>query len=345
VPKTDLSPIGKEFRIRTCQRVRLGPLVLEIRSNEDCFAPLRYFPQDFSGEESTQAAAHYPDYRLSLCRLDIDGPWPEADLSAARDKTYRAGRFARGYYITDHFGAAAHLLQRGRHYWIFARDFEPIVWPYLAKALLTFYSMERQLLHLKAAAVAVAGNGTLLVARGGGGKTVLMTHLCRRGAQFLSNTHSLIREESVIPIPTAMRVRNDELFGPIIAARGLRGGIKAGEYMANPVTDMGWTSGAAVSLKNICLVDYRGSGTHIVHEMGRDVLFDYMEQFALALNVYGLKEDVLDHLAGDVAQFSRHLEQMREQLRAAVDRSRCYYISCAADNARGLDAVYELLGR
>lgn len=58
---------------------------------------------------------------------------------------------------------------RGSHYWIFTENFEPILWPYAVKYLLTLYSMDN-LLHLKTAGIALEGQETLLVGRRDSGK-------------------------------------------------------------------------------------------------------------------------------------------------------------------------------
>jgi hypothetical protein len=328
---------SSKFTVRSRRKVRLGPLGIEIRSNEERFIGMRYFPHSSHAEDEIRAS-----YTVSFCNLNVDAPWPLQMLLKEQDKTYRAKRFAAGYYITDHFGPPAYLVTRGTHYWIFGSDFEPIFWPYVVKFLLTLYSMQQEMLHLKAAGIAVDGAGTVLVGRGGGGKTVLLTRLCQRGAQFLSNTHTLIDEQRMIAVPAAMRVRNDPLFAPMITARQLPTGLKAGEYLADPLADLDWRGVTVAPVRNVCLVDYRGPNRCDIREIDRDILFDYMEQFSLALNVYGLKEDILDHLGGDVTGFSDQMQRIRLRLRALVDRCSCYYVSCDATNDGNLAVVYDL---
>jgi len=326
------------FVVRSRREVILGPVHIDMRSNEERFVGMRYFPHSRPVEGTIQA-----DYALSFCNLNVDGPWSRQEILKEQDESYRAKKFAAGYYITDHYGAPANIVTRGTHYWIFGTDFELILWPYVIKLLLTLYSFERELLHLKAASIAWNGAGTLLVGRGGSGKTVLMTQLCRQGAQFFSNTHSLIQEHHILPVPTAMRVRNDSLFAPIIAERKLPMGIKRDEYLADPLTDLGWLGGTTARLKNIFLLDYRGPDTRDIREMDREVLLNYMEQFSLPLNVYGIKEDILDHLGGDVAAFSLQMNRMREQLHTLVERCNGYYVSCDATDPGNLREIQELL--
>jgi len=134
---------------------------VEIRSNEQHFTGMRYFPPSSDLEGQTPA-----DYTLNFCNLNVDTPWDLQALSKERDRSYRGGRFAAGYYITDHFGSPAYLVTRESHYWVYAADFEAMLWPYFVKLLLTIHSMKLGLLHLKAASIAVDGAGILLVGRG-----------------------------------------------------------------------------------------------------------------------------------------------------------------------------------
>lgn len=341
--QTAETPVGKELQIRARRTIHLGPLRVDIRSNEANFPGFRYFPERVAPRDTQPDSEGAPHFTLSLCNLSMDAPWPLHDLAQAQDRNYRAKRFSAGYYITDHFGKPAYLLTRGAHYWIFSYDLEPILWPYAVKLLLTLYSMHHELLHLKAAAVAIDGEATLLVARGGGGKTVLLTQLCRKGAQFLSNTHTLIGEREVVGIATAMRIRPDSYFGPIISARGLSPGFKAGEYIVDPLADLGWQSTTTARLKNICLVDYRGPEHHLIRPIDSQSLYDYMDQFSLPLNVYGLKEDVLDHLSANVGDFSVHTGRMRSRLRSLLHQCRLFHLSCDAENPDDITAIYDLL--
>jgi hypothetical protein len=339
-----ISPVGHVFQVRSLRKIHLGPVCVGIRSNEPDFKGFRFFSKSFHPYSAGSSDdGDEPHFTLNLCNLGVDGPWPLETLRATQDKSYRGKRMSAGYYLTDHFGAPAYLVTQGTQYWIFAEDFEPILWPYAVKHLLTLYSMEHGMLHLKAAGIAIEGQGALLVGRGGSGKTVLLTQLCGAGAQFLSNTHALIDGRNLLGIRTTMRVRSDPFFGPIIATRGLSPNVKAGEYCADPLADLGWPGVRSAPVRSVCLVDYKGSGTRTIREIDRDTVFDYMEQFSLAVNVYGLKEDILDSLAGDVTRFSAEMSQMKARLHALVDGSRCYYISCDASDPGNLRSICDLL--
>lgn len=336
-------PEADAFRCRSHKVVRLGPVHIDIGSNEPEFKGFRFFSNAGFSSSTAAGLERAPDFILSLCNLRHDAPWSLVNLSATHDRSYRGKKMAAGYYLTDHFGTPAYLITRGTHYWIFADDFERILWPYAVKHLLTVYAMVHNMLHLKAAGVALEGRGALLVGRGGSGKTVLLTQLCRSGAQFLSNTHALIDGQRLLGIQTAMRVRPDQFFAPIIAERGLAPNVRAGEYTADPLIDLGWSGAQSVPITTLCLLDYKAQADSVIRELDPHTMFDYMEQFALAINVYGLKEDILDTLGGDIGRFSMEMSRTRSRLQALVEGARCYYISCDAADARNLKSIHELL--
>ena len=107
--------------------------------NEADFKGFRFFSEVIGGEASDLEVDGEADFVLSLCNIGIDGPWPVQALAGMRDRSYRGKRMSVGYYLTDHFGAPAYLVTRGTRCWIFAEDFEPILWPYAVKHLLTLY--------------------------------------------------------------------------------------------------------------------------------------------------------------------------------------------------------------
>ncbi len=328
------------FEVRSRSRLRLGPMSLEVRSNESHFAGFRFFANTDAGPANP---ADRPDFTLNLCNLSLDGPWPVDCLCTLQDRSYRGKKMSAGYYLTDHYGAPAYLISRGADYWIYAEDFEAVLWPYAIKHLLTAYSMEHNLLHLKAAGVVLDGQATLLLGRGGSGKTVMLSRLCQAGARFMSNTHTLVAGRTSWGIQTSMRVRKDAFFAPIIAQRNLAPSVKPGEYIANPLTDLGWSQADCAPVTTLCLLDYRQPGSRIIRTIDPQILFDYMEHFSLAVNVYGLKEDILDHLEGDVSRFSADASRVRAALHTLINESRCYYISCDAADAENLRAIVEVL--
>jgi hypothetical protein len=330
--------IVENLTVRTRAVIQLGPLRIEIRSNESHFVGLQYLPRlTCTGDVDI-------DYVLTFCNLAVDAPWPMPDVLQASNTGYRSSRFASGYYITDHFGPPAYITNHGSHYWLFAVDFEPIFWPYLVKFLLTIHSIRCSTLHLKAAGFALGGAGTLLVGRGGSGKTVLLAQMCRRGAYLLSNTHTLVSRDAIIAVRSSMRVRNDAVFSGIIGSRALPTGIKSGEYLVDPVEHLGWQHCASASLRNICLVEFRAAHQGDIRALDRNILFDYMEQFSVALNVYGLKEDILEYLGEDIDEFSRQMRRTREALHRLIEHSNCHYVTCDVTNPDHLRAFYAALG-
>ncbi len=91
------------------------------------------------------------------------------------------------------------------------------------------------------------------------------------------------------------------------------------------------------------LIDYRGPTERILAPIEKRVLYEYLEQFSLPLNVYGLKEDLLDHLGGSVSDFALQVGRMKSKLHALVDHCNGYRVSCDTSDNKGLGALHDLL--
>jgi hypothetical protein len=144
-------------------------------------------------------------------------------------------------------------------------------------------------------------------------------------------------------VPTAMRVRNDRFFGAAISAGRLPPGFKPGEYIADPQADLQWPIVEVAHIKAICLLDYRGPEHNAIRDIDADELYNYMEHFSLAVNIYGLREDLFDYLGADAGRLSSEWNRTKSKLRGLVDHARLHYVSCDMTDDRNLSALCERL--
>ncbi|MEV6690291.1 FomB family phosphonate monophosphate kinase [Micromonospora sp. NPDC051196] len=314
-----LDLVRRRYVVRMSRTIDLNMLKLRMSSNLREFEGFAYF--------STLLDPDVPaDYTLTCVDLDKD-PIDEVLLREAADRTYRAERFQAGYYLAHHFGAPAFLVTRGTDLFVFGRQLEKTVWPYFVKHLLTIFAVDRGLLHLKAAAFVQPGVGaTLLVGRGSGGKTVFLTRACTSGAAFLSNTHVLVDGRTVHGVPSAMRVRNDECFRPLIESGGLSRHLESHEYRADPRAIFpSWQLSAPI--RNLCVVDYQPNWPPVVEELGAEECYEFLDQFSAAVGTYGLKDDVLAHLDGDFHRYVRAAKAFRQAMTEVVLSARRFRIN------------------
>jgi len=320
------------------EAVQFGPVTLRVASNEKAFPALQYF----SREARTAGQGTSPQFELwciSLRESDLD----PAYLREHVDCTYRGASFLQGYYVTDHFGPPLYLVTRGQRNYVFGEQLEHVVWPYFVKYFLMIQAIKEKRLNLKAAAIVINSAGTLVLGRGGAGKTVFLTQLCRRGARFISNTHSLIQNGRVTGVASAMRVRPGSWFSEIAGVAESHPAIRPGEVIIDPYRIFDVHRGDPIEVKNLCVVDFRGPGSHTIETLTDQEVYNYAEQFSLAINVYRLEEDLLDFYKGDYRQFTQSYGAMKDQLTELVRRCRRYYISCDLLEAAYQDEVFDLL--
>ena len=82
MPGPEVTPLdGHAMEVRSHKVVRLGPVRIDIRSNELDFKGFRFFSESVDPDSQDLSEAP-PDFVLSLCNLNVDGPWPIKGVGA-----------------------------------------------------------------------------------------------------------------------------------------------------------------------------------------------------------------------------------------------------------------------
>ncbi|MEI5595895.1 hypothetical protein [Streptomyces brasiliscabiei] len=314
--------------LRTDQVVRVGPLTLRIASDVPEFPALHYFSR-----AARMPTGTVPDAEL-WCLSDADPGLPA-------DTTARALNFASGYYVTDHFGPPVRMSSSGNRIVLVGDHLERLVWPYVVKYLLLQHTATTGGLFLKAAALAVGDGATLIVGRGGAGKSVLVTGLCRNGATFITNSHVVLAGGAVQGVASTMRMRP----GPWLNQAGTAStaALDPRERLVDPDEAFPHHAGAAVSLRAVWIADFRAPDEHDVQQLPPDEAAGIVDQFAFGLNVYRLEEDLLDLCGGDYRAFSTQYARMRAQLHAAVTNCPTYRVRSDVQLTANRDQLLQLL--
>lgn len=301
--------------------VDLGVTRFLLRTNVPGFSGFRYFSRLSPG------VRHAP-YELSCIDLAYPHSLHEEAVRAQSDSSFRGKRFRAGFYLTCHCGAPALLITRDRRHYVVGRGLDRMLWGWYTKYVLTVHSLQNNSLHLKAACLGYDGEGTLLIGKGGGGKTVFLTQMCQEDADFVSNTHVIVDQRQVgYGVPTTLRVRNDPCFGAFIRSGRLKAHLDEDEFIADP-TALFARSAASVKIRNICVLDYNPGRQSGIQPLTSDAAYDIFEQFGFPINTYGMKDDILQFFGGDVAQFVDAYASMKRHLRKLVESSSCFYVNC-----------------
>lgn len=332
---TSFDDVVAAAKVVTDETLDLAGCRVRLVSNVAGFPALRHFARRARRQRA-------PGAEFELCCVSL----AEAGLTAADvvpyvDDTARARSFRAGYYVTDHFGAPAYVVSRGRRIHVFGERLERVVWPYFVKYVLSRHALERGLLHLKAAAFAIGSAGTLVVGRGGGGKTLLASQMCLRGARFVTNSHALVGDGRLRGMSSTIRLRPDPWTSSLTEAAAVDPALAQGEVLLDP-DDAFEVADEPVGLRNVCIVEHGGGGPGIAPLDAEDA-YECAEQFALALNVYRLEEDLLDLSGRDPVAFARHLGEMKERLRRSVMGARCLLVTADMLDAAVQDELLDAL--
>ncbi|MEU6718628.1 FomB family phosphonate monophosphate kinase [Nonomuraea sp. NPDC046802] len=316
-PGYDINDALRDMQFKSAKVLDLNVLRARLRFNSDDSPAYGYFSQ-FASPDATV------DFEFTCVDLDQD-PLDEAMLARLSDSTIRSKRFRSGYFRGAYFGDPAYLVTRGRHWYVFGRSLEKIVWPYLVKQALNVFALESGYLHLKAAALGHPDGGvTLLVGQAGSGKSIFLVQACQNGARFITNTHTMLRDGIAYGIPSALRVRNDECFGGLIEQRNLAGHLVGGEFLASP--DLLFSDATMMSgrVRNIVLMNYQDNNRTRFERISPEKAILFLEQFALGVTVYDLRYDLIEHLDRDVEGYVSAYERMKVEIAALCRGSRCY---------------------
>lgn len=330
--------IQNEITIAVDEIVRLGPIEFRLVSDVSEFPTLQYFSKTARKPYQDEQTA-FELWCISLKKNSLDQEY----ILAHVDRTYRGNSFLDGYYVTDHFGPSVYLVTQGRRFFVFGEQLERVVWPYFVKYFLMLHTIQDESLHLKGAACVVGAASTLLLGRGGTGKTVFLTQLCQHGAGFVTNSHAIIKESRITGVASSIRIRPGPWFSNLIDIVEQKPALKAGEYIIDPYDVFDIHTYDSVEIKNLCVIDFQQPGRHIIKKLSEQDAYNYAEQFSLAINVYRLEEDLLDLYKGDYRQFSQVYHKMKSQLGQLIQRSNCYYISSDLLEQTYRDEIFDLL--
>ncbi|CDR02675.1 hypothetical protein GCM10022420_094310 [Streptomyces iranensis] len=312
--------------IRSSSVIDLNVLRFRLSSNLEEFPARSYFTR-FADDDTPV------DFELRCIDTDRD----TVDVSSIRhlvDTTVRAKRFTKGYYRGPYFGDPVYLITRNREFYVFGRSLEKIVWPYFVKYLLSIYAAENSYLDLKAGGFVLPGGGTLLFGQTGGGKSVFLAQACMAGAQFLTNTHTLVKGDMAHAVPSAMRVRRDVCFGELIDRHGLPPHIEAGEYISSPDVLFEQPAVDAARIRNIVIVNSRPEAPSGFRRVDPSTAFSFLDQFGLGVTTYGLKDDLIAHFGYDLQRYAEHYKSMKEGLSRLCENARCFVSNIDMMDAR-----------
>lgn len=327
----------KVFNPKVDITVNMGPCSFRLISNVDNFVAQKYFSQHSIKIYANDAV----DFGLYCVSLKESG-LTKNKLVDFVDKSCRSGQFSNGYYVTDHFDKPVYLVSRGNSYYIFGEKLEHLVWPYFVKYFILLHSIQNKSLFLKAASFSINSKATLLLGRGSSGKTVFLSSMCLNGADFISNSHVIIKRQAIYGVTSAMRIRPqpwcENLFD-----KDKYHGIKRGEIIVDPYSVFRTNTQQHCSVKNICVLNFNGSKFHKIEKVSQRVVYDYAEQFSLGINVYRLEEDLLDFYKNDIDMFSKNYSLMKKRLFYLIKQCNCYFISSDVLNAKYRNEIFSLL--
>lgn len=315
--------------------VRLGNTSARLVSNRASFPEASFFSRHALLAENTRV-----DHEL-WCIDDPCGSLRARIQSYRSTRSYRAACFEIGYYATDHFGEPVVLHRFANRHYVIGEHLERVVWPYFVKFFIFAKSLDQGQLFVKAASVAFAQHGVLILGRGLGGKTTFVRELCRHGAAIVTNSHAIVDGLTLTGVRSTMRVRPIE---NIDAALEHTSALRDREVLIDPFETYPAIAENTVRLESLCIVDYRPGREEGVRRLEPDDALGFVEQFSLGLNVYRLEEEMLEFYDHDLVRYGRAMRALRNRLQSMVHAVPCYLVRTDILDRGNLARVCDALG-
>lgn len=243
--------------------------------------------------------------------------------------TYREKIMEKGVYIGHHFGKKAKLHIKDKYNIYFcAEDYNRILWSYIVKYILTIFSLENDMLHLKAGLVEIAGRGILIVGRGGAGKTEMINYLCSCGAQFISNTHVICKGRTAYGIKSNVRVRQGE---------------KVEEYVNIDKLIKLETRRRCDEICKVLWINHANDGRMLIEKLSKEQMYQNMKQFSEAIATWELHEDVYDFYMSNPQIISKKLNEADEMIKNITSTSELYYVNGDIKNEKSAQKLWDFL--
>lgn len=284
---------------------------------------------------------HSYNYKIILYKCCISSDIYIKSLSY-RDKTVRNDYFNRGYYVCDHFGKPINIITEGNTMMVFGEDFSRVFWSYIIKYLMQIWALNNDSLFTKCSAFSINNQGTLLIGCGGSGKTMINSHVCSFGAQFITNSNAYIRDNKIMGIGSKMRVRVNKHCASLQGSVSMSSGLEKGEMLVDPLISFSSNIDEWIPIKNVVIVNY-DKGTKKLVPINRKIAFSYAQQFFLGINVYRLEEDVLNYYNNNIFLFSEKYASMICLLGDMINECECYFADIDICDKKTLEQFMGLL--
>lgn len=259
------------------------------------------------------------------------------------DNTYRGKCFSNGYYVTDHFGDPVNVITSGNEIYLYGKYLEKIIWSYFIKYFLLLDSIDNKGLFIKAASFAINNKATLLIGKGGAGKTVFLSHMCmNKKVEFITNSNAIIKNNHIHGIYSSMRIRPGKHYNELFKVSSKHENLKEDEVIIDPDNYFEITMNTGKSVKNILILKYTPN-VHKVTKISKSICVNYLELYALGINVYKLEEDLQEYFLDNVLVLGEAYSNMKAVLNKLVGNCNCYYIETDILESANKEKIEKLL--
>lgn len=261
----------------------------------------------------------------------------------------RMKNMTKGYYNLNHCGKAAYLYidNKINKFFLFGRkeDCKKIFWSYIIKWIIMKESLEKKYIHIKGSLVNINNKGCLFIGGKGSGKSTLTYTLMKefRDAQFVSNTHVCLSKNNI----------GKGVYSCINYRENMARKICEENSHLSPSDIKGCTNfnpyKLMYNMADDCKIDYvifyqfntvKNFDTKKIQSIE---MFPLFEHYANGINVYQLKDDLIDYYGKNVFDLANDFSVYIEQSFNFISSVSNYVMTCDVEDGMCREKLYEFI--
>lgn len=277
----------------------------------------------------------------------IDQEFNDIDIRVkeiCKNSSLRSKRITNGYYNMHHFGSPACLYidyEKKRVYILGTlKSCKKIFWSYVIKWILTQETLLKRI-HLKGSLLQLGGKGYLIIGGKSSGKSTLIYNLMKknRNSKFISNTHVLIDKEGIAEgIKSNINFRKNMALKICYENEKLRNKKILGCTNLDPI-DLNYEISDKCKVDTIVFYQYNCQNKYTRNGIQKSDMRNLIEMYSNAINVYSLKEDLLDYRQFNIKKVCDDIKSQKECLATIVEHTKNIGITCDCENERCLENI------
>lgn len=251
-----------------------------------------------------------------------------------KKSSLRSKRMLNGYYNLNHFGNEICLYHdfNERTFYVIGciKDCCHVFWSYILKWILTEYVLESGV-HLKGTLIERNNEGVLIIGGKSSGKSTLVNKILNmdKKTYFISNTHVVVKRGIALGVHSNINFRKEMAIDICSKIKKLNNTKITGCTNLDPI-DLEYKLKGKCKIKYIIFYQYNNKGEYYCEPCSDKDMFTLLSMYSEALNIYSLRDDLINYYNGNVNKIKKILNNYNQNLIDVSKYTKNYIVTADA---------------